>query len=200
VGPTRKAVRYSDVHGIEFTTINSMRLTLRSAKNDQSRRGKKTFFSAQDFGPNTINMVRVMYNWSRLSKIQHGGILLAYWNDQKGEISNLSYNNLNNTIKSVAKRMGFNQSKYAAHSPRIGGASTLRACKVPDPTIQMMGKWDSPDTPKTYEEDNVREFIDCQRILALSEHYSSEIVQLFQDSYLQPPTNRQELDLCAEAV
>eukprot|EP01034_Spumella_vulgaris_P035560 gene35560-43847_t len=200
VGSARKIVNYSDIGSVEFTSINSMRLTLRSAKNDQSRRGKKTFFSAQDFGPNTINMVRVMYNWAVRSQVQHGGILMSHWDPSKGVLSHLTYDNLSNTIKSVAQRMGFNKSRYAAHSPRIGGASTLRACKVPDPTIQMMGKWDSPDTPKTYEEDNVREFIECQKILATSEHYSSAIVQLFQDSYLQPPTNPLELDLCAEAV
>eukprot|EP01034_Spumella_vulgaris_P024939 gene24939-31338_t len=160
VGAARQAVNYSDIASIEFTRIDSMRLTLRSAKNDQCRRGKKTFFTAKDFGPNTINMVRVMYDWAVRSKIPHGGILMSHWDTVKGGVSNLTYDNLANTIKRVAQLMGYDKSKYAAHSPRIGGASTLRACKVPDPTIQMMGKWDSAETPKTYEEDNVREFIE----------------------------------------
>jgi hypothetical protein len=177
-----------------------MKLTLRSAKNDQARRGKKTFFTAEDFGPGTINMVKVMHDWAIRSAVQEGGILMSYWDATSGTIMNLKHYNLTNTIKKVARLMGYDEAKYAAHSPRIGGASTLRACNTPDPFIQMMGHWDSAATPKTYEEDNVREFIVCQRTLATSKDYSSEIVQLFQNSYLRPPTNRTELDICSEAV
>jgi hypothetical protein len=200
IGKQRTPVNYSDIKSVAFNTIDSMKLTLRSAKNDQARRGKKTFFTAEDFGPGTINMVRVMYDWAIRSAVQHGGILMSYWDPVSGNISNLTYYNLNNTIKKVAREMGYDQSKYAAHSPRVGGASTLRACNTPDPFIQMMGHWDSAATPKTYEDDNVREFIVCQRTLATSKDYSSAVVQLFQDSYLRPPSNKQELDICAEAV
>ncbi len=107
---------------------------------------------------------------------------------------------MSNTVKAVASKMGFDKSKFAAHSPRIGGASTLRACRAPEPFIQMMGHWDSAETPKSYEEDNVREFMECQRILALSTDYSAEIVRVFQESYLSGQATDQERDLCTEAI
>jgi hypothetical protein len=141
-----------------------------------------------------------MYDWAIRSAVQEGGILMSYWDAEAGNVRHLTHDNLNNTIKMVAGRMGFDPSKYAAHSPRIGGASTLRACNTPDPLIQMMGHWDSAATPATYEDDNVREFIRCQQTLATSPDYSSDIVQLFQDSYLRPPAGRKELDICDEAV
>jgi hypothetical protein len=197
-----QVIPYSQVTSIStFQDIYAVRIILRSAKNDQARRGKKTFFTAEDFGPGTINIVRVLYDWARRSKTQHGGILLSHWDESSGNVSCLSYNNLTNTVKKVAHELGFDKSKFAAHSPRIGGASTLRACKAPDPLIQMMGHWDSASTPKVYEDDNIREFIECQRLLALSEHYSADVVRIFQESYLQEcPKASNEIDLCAEAV
>jgi hypothetical protein len=200
IGKQRKPIPYSAIASVEFHTIDSMKLTLRSAKNDQKRRGKKTFFTAQDFGPNTINMVRVMYDWAIRSAVQEGGILMSFWNPTTEITYHLTHDNLNNTIKMVAEKMGYDPSQYAAHSPRIGGASTLRACNMPDPFIQMMGHWDSAETPATYEDDNIREFIKCQQALATSKDYSSAIVQLFQNSYLRPPANKRELDICAEEI
>jgi hypothetical protein len=197
-----KIVPYSLASSIpSFDHISAMRVILRSAKNDQARRGKKTFFTAQDFGAGTINIVRVLFDWAIRSRTQHGGILLSYWNEQSGSQSHLTYNNLTNTVKKIAGLMGFEKSKFAAHSPRIGGASTLRACKAPDPLIQMMGHWDSAETPRVYEEDNVREFVECQRLLAFSEHYSAEVVHIFQDQYLaECPGIIKEIDLCTEAI
>jgi hypothetical protein len=199
---TGQVIPYSQVTSISaFKEIYAVRIILRSAKNDQMRRGKKTFFTAEDFGPGTINIVRVLYDWAKRSKTQHGGILLSHWDESSGNVSCLSYNNLTNTVKKVAHELGFDKSKFAAHSPRIGGASTLRACKAPDPLIQMMGHWDSASTPRVYEDDNIREFIECQRLLALSEHYSADVVRIFQESYLQECMKvNNEIDLCSEAV
>jgi hypothetical protein len=197
----RTEIPYSQAASISaFEQIKAARVILRSAKNDQVRRGKKTYFSAEDFGEGTINIVRVLFDWALRSKTQHGGILMSYWNEDLGVTSCLSYDNLSNTVKKVVHDLGFDKSKFAAHSPRIGGASTLRACKAPDPLIQLMGHWDSAETPHVYEEDNVREFVECQRLLALSEHYSADIVRIFQESYLTCPGIVKEIDVGSEAI
>ena len=197
----RTEIPYSQAASISaFEQIKAARVILRSAKNDQVRRGKKTYFSAEDFGEGTINIVRVLFDWALRSKTQHGGILMSYWNEDLGVTSCLSYDNLSNTVKKVVHDLGFDKSKFAAHSPRIGGASTLRACKAPDPLIQLMGHWDSAETPHVYEEDNVREFVECQRLLALSEHYSADIVRIFQESYLTCPGIVKEIDVSSEAI
>lgn len=202
IGTTRKEVPYSQASSIQsFNDIDSMKLTLRSAKNDQMRRGKKTFFTARNLNPDSINIVKVMYDWAIRSKTQEGGILLSHWDANLGCNKHLTYDNLSNTVKMVASKMGFDKSRFAAHSPRIGGASTLRACRAPEPYIQLMGHWDSAATPLSYEEDNIREFLECQHILALSAHYSSEVVRTLQNRLLSEPSGpSNELDLCSEAI
>eukprot|EP01034_Spumella_vulgaris_P044846 gene44846-55808_t len=132
VGPRHQEVQYINAASVDLSQITAMRLVSRSTKNDRSGQGRETYFTAGILGPDTVNIVRVMYDWALRSRIRNDGILLSYWDDIKGSTVLLSYNNVSKTVKEVATRMGFDKSKFAAHSPRISGVSTLRACQTPE--------------------------------------------------------------------
>jgi len=122
---------------------------------------------------------------------------MSYFDEKTSRFVDLTYDQLKNTIKLVAKRMKLNPAHFAVHSPRIGGASTLRAGQKPDGSIQLLGRWRCARSTQIYQAGNVTEFIEMQRTLALSVHFSSEIVRLLS---VNAPQETDGLDLTAEGV
>lgn len=57
--------------------------------------------------------------------------------------SPLTYSQLNNAIKNLASRIGLDSSRFAGHSLRIGGATSLAMLGYPDYVIKMLGRWAS---------------------------------------------------------
>jgi len=50
----------------------------------------------------------------------------------------------------MLRNCGLDPSKFALHSPRIGGASEAFATGVPDHLIDTQGRWKSPASKFTY--------------------------------------------------
>jgi hypothetical protein len=62
---------------------------------------------------------------------------------QTKEGNALKYTRLVKDIKSLARRIGLDPAGFAAHSLRIGGATTLALAGVPAYEIQALGRWAS---------------------------------------------------------
>lgn len=44
-------------------------------------------------------------------------------------------------LQAALRNAGYNEGKYASHSPRLGAATTASQCGIQDSLIQMMGRW-----------------------------------------------------------
>jgi hypothetical protein len=187
-----------------FDSINTVRITLQSAKNDQMRIGHNIWFDAHSVAPPgafAINIARVLYDWALLVQpTMPQEKLMSFVS--KGKTYRLLYDPLRNTIKACAKRMGFDASLFSVHSLRIGGASTLRAGGASDSMIQLLGRWASYRSAMGYMSGSLGEFVRMQHILADPRHLTSDVVRLLdvRPSGRVPSDNEaSELDLTSEA-
>ena len=46
-------------------------------------------------------------------------------------------------LRTALAKVGIDAAQFAGHSFRIGAATTVAACGVPDSLIQMLGRWES---------------------------------------------------------
>ncbi len=190
---------FCDIHRYEFTKISTVKVTLRSAKNDQMRIGHSLWFPAHMSAPSGhINIARVLYEWSCASSPVPGAKLLSF--RAKAELSTtyLSYNSLRNCIKACAKRFDFDPILFSVHSLRIGGASTLRAGGASDSMIQLLGRWSNYRSALGYMSGTLSEFVNMQQILANPTDLTASVVRILEvDPHVASVTDcdGSELDL-----
>ena len=67
----------------------------------------------------------------------------------------LSYSAAYNAFKKLVTKFGLDPKKFALHSPRVGGTSTLFQNKIPKRVIDRQGRWKSRNTKYRYARDNI---------------------------------------------
>jgi hypothetical protein len=109
--------------------------------NDKYGLGHRFCFNRVDNPlPNQVfDIALILFEWAQLAKPKNNDPFFS-WNN--GSIT-LSSNDINLSIKSIARHFGLNDKKFSSKSLRIGGASVLAAANVPDYIIQTMGRWKS---------------------------------------------------------
>lgn len=175
--------------------ILSMKVELRSAKNDQLRVGHTLFFTSDI--TTGINVVRTMFDWALASNpLAADRPVFAY--ESGGTYVTLTYDHIRNAVKGCARRMRLDVARFSTHSLRIGGASTLRAGGASDSLIQLLGRWRSASCALRYQTSSIAEFIAMQRILAAGENLDSGVVQLLAHIPDNEVLSSAELDIYAE--
>jgi len=114
-------------------------IVIRSAKNDGCGRGYKYSFDRLVVSPGSVafDIVADLFLWASVSRSRDEEAFFSY------QSRLLEYNEFNNAVKRVAQLAGANPVRFSTHSLRIGGATILSSCDMPDYYIQNMGRWKS---------------------------------------------------------
>lgn len=157
-----KMVDAINIRAWMWPRVTLVKFTLRSMKNDQLRIGS-TFWFRNMPGETGINIVQVAFDWAVTAELAAEDYFMSYRRQNRSTW--LHYETVNKTIKMRAWLDGFNMSDYGTHSPRIGGACTLRAGDAPETMVNLLGKWRGDTSSWVYQETSMKEFDRMQRII-----------------------------------
>jgi hypothetical protein len=145
--------------------VTLVKFTLRSMKNDQLRIGSTFWFRNMPNEEGT-NIVKVAFEWAVTARLQSGDFFMSHRRGlpQQGSIC-ITYSMVDKTIKECARLHGFLPRNFGTHSPRIGGACTLRAGDAPDTMLKLLGKWRGDTSSWVYQETSSKEFDRMQRLI-----------------------------------
>ena len=115
-------------------------ITIHSAKNDWEGEGHRLFFSRLEVTGTVygFEIVSMMFEWACEARpLKEDAFLMHKAKNM------ISYDFFNQELKKIATKFGFDPSRYAFHSLRIGGATTLAAAGKSDHYVKKMGRWKS---------------------------------------------------------
>jgi hypothetical protein len=131
--------------GICYDHVDVVRITIHSAKNIKLGKGIPMWFSAQPTAGSEaemLNFTHALYEWTMTTTLSADSQFCSFQSPE-GAYVPLTYTMMVDTIKQCAAAFGFDPSRFASHSLRIGGATQLAANGVSQDLIQMMGRWRS---------------------------------------------------------
>ena len=146
--------------------ITQVRFTLRHMKNDRFRMGN-TFWYGNTPGT-TLNIVKVVFDWAVKAKsgITDKKDFFFSYQTKSNRTKKLTQGMVSRTIKRCAMRFNLDPRDYGTHSPRIGGACTLRAGGASQTWLAEIGRWaEGSKAILTYQETSEREMAMMQQIL-----------------------------------
>jgi hypothetical protein len=161
--------------------VKLVKFTLRSMKNDQLRIGS-TFWFRNLPDEEGINIVREVFEWAVLAKSHRDDFFMSYRRSKGRHMAStvtcLKYTTVSTTIKDCAQRCHLDRRDFGTHSPRIGGACTLRAGDAPETMVQLLGKWRGDTSSWVYQESSMKEFDRMQRIIRNPNLFTLTDIQL----------------------
>ncbi len=162
--------------------VTLVKFTLRHMKNDQMRIGSTFWFRNLPTENLRVNIVRVAFDWAVRANLQAGDYFMSY-RDQttQGRSKWLLYDTVSKTIKACAIRFHFLPEDFGTHSPRIGGACTLRAGDAPQTMVNHLGRWRLETSSWGYQEASMNEFDRMQRIIQDPTLFTTRDLQMIYD-------------------
>ena len=166
-----------EVKAYMWEHVTLVKYNLRSAKNDADRTGN-VFWSRNQREVGGINIVKVAFDWAVRARLSRGCYFMScrYANTQRYIV--LRYDDVSKAIKQCAERFGFTAAEFGTHSPRIGGACSLRAGDMSNETIMSMGRWKSISAALGYQGASFREYDAVQSILKSSTQFNVDDIKL----------------------
>jgi hypothetical protein len=135
-------------------------------KNDQLRIGSSFWFRNLPAASTQINIVKVAFDWATRANLRPGDYFMSYRDQStRGTSKWLLYDTVHKSIKACAIRCGFSATDFGTHSPRVGGACTLRAGDAPQTMVNLIGRWKTETACWGYQETSMNEFDRMQRII-----------------------------------
>ena len=147
----------AEIGDTTWEQVNLVKLTMRHAKNIQFRAGKSMWFSvSHQANTPRCQLTEYMFRWAKRAHLQPRERFLSYRASFSGVYRNLSYRRFVKAIKETATRFGFNPTHFAGYSPRVGGASLLRAAGASDGFLKLMGRWKTLPACLGYQETSTK--------------------------------------------
>ena len=118
-------------------------LRIRSSKTDQLRKGqilRLTKTANSTFCP--VNALWYAAKNARKIGLEGSDQLFSFKNEA-GKIEALPAAHIDHLLKTGAKGLGLNPTKFSSHSLRIGGTTALFAAGLPANAIKLFGRWKS---------------------------------------------------------
>jgi hypothetical protein len=136
---TLQDVPSSDIWQYTLEDVQSVILTVRSAKNDQEGYGSRFQYLKGSLTATCVfDPTADLFTWAARARPLPDHPFLSY----RGEWT-LKYEMMNAGIKDTVQALGLDRKLYSTHGIRIASASTLAAAGVADSVIQKTGRWKS---------------------------------------------------------
>jgi hypothetical protein len=162
--------------------VTLVKFTLRHMKNDQMRIGSTFWFRNLPPREDCINIVRVAFDWAVRARLQAGDYFMSYRDvTTQGKAKWLKYDTVNKAVKACAVRFNFRPEDFGTHSPRVGGACTLRAGDAPQTMVNHLGRWRTETSSWGYQEASMNEFDRMQRIIQDPTLFTTRDLQMVYD-------------------
>ena len=128
-----------DAHKFPVESLQSVAITVHSAKNDRHGEGHRMFFRPHEnsltFG---FDLPIDMFLYAQEARPRNDDAFLMY-----GGKHMLTSARMTEVLREIAHLFNFDPKRFSMHSLRIGGASALAASGAPTHYIQKMGRWKS---------------------------------------------------------
>ncbi len=126
-----------DISDLVLSCVIGVIINIASAKSDQHGIGHKSPFT-KDRHTNGYCLIEFLFKFSKFSKSKKGD---PYFSVNSSWV--LSYRQLNDAHKIIAKSCGFDTKLFSCKSSRNGGACALSLAGFPDSFIMKAGRWKS---------------------------------------------------------
>jgi hypothetical protein len=167
-------LRVEELRSLRSTDIvvhdSHLEIQIRKSKCDQLRQGS-TVVVAKLGGGNcpvalfckyleliNINLDRDQFIFRRLC--EYTGIFCLIKQDVQ-----ISYSIVRDLVKSKAKEIGLDASKYCTHSMRAGGASSAAKISLNDRLFQRCGRWATADSKNRYIKDTLNARLSVTKLM-----------------------------------
>jgi len=144
-----------ELNAVLFERVESVSITLRSAKNDQSGIGNTAIFPNRGGIQTGISVCSLLFNWCKYHGPRQDHYLFG----------SLTAQTINKYIKLGASRHGISPSLVSSHQIRHAATTALHAGGLPSHTIQSAGRWSSSESMKHYAHMSMAMFTKIEQVL-----------------------------------
>jgi hypothetical protein len=171
-----------DVAADMWDRVLLVKMSLRHMKNDRLRLGSSFWYKNYRDELSTVNIVKVVFDWAVRAQLGPEDFLFShYQNWQSDEVRPLTVYMVETTIRKCAAHYGLDPMRFGTHSPRVGGATTLRAGDASQSTVMHAARWRSGRAALTYQDASTLEFDRIQFILQDASLYTTNDLRILQD-------------------
>jgi hypothetical protein len=149
-------------------------------KNDRLRVGSSFWYNHRG-EHSTVNIVKTVFDWAVRARLGPEDFFSHYQNWKSDEVRPLTAYMVETTIRKCAAHYGLDPLRFGTHSPRVGGATTLRAGDANQSTVMHAARWRSARAALTYQDASSREFERIQFILQDASLYTTDDLRILQD-------------------
>jgi hypothetical protein len=173
-----------DVNADMWSRVVLVKFTLRDAKNDQYRVGSTFWYRNRPGLANcSVNIVQSIFEWAIYARLRPADFFFSH--NRYAANVRLNKGMVERPIWDCARLFGLDSKRYGTHSPRVGGATTLRAGDAPPGTVQDAGRWRSARSCLTYQDSSLQEFDRMLTILQDASVYTTHDLMLLESHYRQ---------------
>jgi hypothetical protein len=159
-----------------------VKLSLRHMKNDKLRVGSSFWYKNHRGRHHTVNIVQIVFDWAVRARLGPDDFFFSHYQKPgQVEVRNLTVYMVETTIRKCAVFYELDPMLFGTHSPRIGGATTLRAGDASQSTVKHAARWRSDAAALTYQEASSEEFDRIQDILQNVSLYTTDDLKILQN-------------------
>jgi hypothetical protein len=171
-----------DVTAAMWSNVRLVKMSLRHMKNDRLRVGSSFWYKNQCGENSSVNIVKTVFDWAVRAQLGPEDFFFSHYQNRKSdEVRQLTVYMVETTIRRCAVHYGLDPMRFGTHSPRVGGATTLRAGDASQSTVMHAARWRSARAALTYQDASSMEFERIQFILQDASLYTTDDLRILQD-------------------
>jgi hypothetical protein len=181
-----------DVTADMWDRVLLVKMSLRHMKNDRLRVGSSFWYKNHRGRHSTVNIVKTVFDWAVRAQLGPDDFFFSHY-QKKGtaDVRCLTVYMVETTIRKCAVHYDLDPMLFGTHSPRIGGATTLRAGDASQSTVKHAARWRSDAAALTYQDASSEEFERIQAILQDASLYTTNDLRILQDQRIIRAVNTQ---------
>jgi hypothetical protein len=184
-GPGSDFICACDVTADMWDSVMLVKMSLRHMKNDRLRVGSSFWYKNHRGEHSSVNIVKTVFDWAVRAQLGPEDFFFSHYQNAKSdEVRPLTVYMVETTIRRCAAHYGLDPLRFGTHSPRVGGATTLRAGDANQSTVKHAARWRSDRAALTYQDASSLEFDRIQFILQDASLYTTNDLRILQDQRL----------------
>jgi hypothetical protein len=154
-----------DVTAAMWSNVRLVKMSFRHMKNDRLRVGSSFWYKNQCGENSSVNIAKTVFDWVVRAQLGPEGFFFSHYQNRSDVVRQLTIYMVKTTIRRCAVHYNLDPMRFGTHSPRVGGATTLRAGDASQSTVMHAARWRSARAALTYQDASSMEFERIQFIL-----------------------------------